>query len=154
MLIFIIFFIATFLFMEGVAWFTHKYVMHGFLWNWHEDHHSHKPGFFEKNDLFFLIFALPSMVLIMVGAYVESTILSAIGFGIAGYGLCYFLVHDVYIHQRFKWMRKIKHPYFIAIRKAHYVHHKTKGKEGSSCFGMLWVPLSFFRSKKKNIQRA
>ena len=28
--------IATFLFMEFVAWFTHKYVMHGFLWEIHE----------------------------------------------------------------------------------------------------------------------
>ena len=25
--------------MEFMAWFTHKYVMHGFLWDWHEDHH-------------------------------------------------------------------------------------------------------------------
>ena len=26
--------------MEFMAWFTHKYVMHGFLWNLHFDHHK------------------------------------------------------------------------------------------------------------------
>jgi len=29
----------TFLAMEWVAWAAHKYIMHGFLWNLHEDHH-------------------------------------------------------------------------------------------------------------------
>ncbi|MEQ9050459.1 MAG: hypothetical protein RLP11_09115 [Marinoscillum sp.] len=30
--------IGTFLLMEGVAWATHKYVMHGPLWSWHRSH--------------------------------------------------------------------------------------------------------------------
>ena len=43
--------IATFIVMEGVAWLTHKYVMHGFFWNLHKDHHKKDdPIFFEKND--------------------------------------------------------------------------------------------------------
>ena len=51
------FFVAlgTFICMEGITWLTHKYVMHGFLWYLHEDHHQ--PGYnsiFEKNDLFFV----------------------------------------------------------------------------------------------------
>ncbi|HCY45426.1 MAG TPA: carotene hydroxylase, partial [Flavobacteriales bacterium] len=25
--------------MEGITWCTHKFVMHGFLWYLHEDHH-------------------------------------------------------------------------------------------------------------------
>ena len=33
----------TFVFMEFVAWATHKYVMHGFLWYLHEDHHVPSP---------------------------------------------------------------------------------------------------------------
>ena len=43
--------------MEFAAWFTHKYVMHGFLWDWHEDHHQPhlKEGFFEKNDHLLLV---------------------------------------------------------------------------------------------------
>ena len=31
--------ITTFIFMEFVAWSVHKYVMHGFLWSLHKDHH-------------------------------------------------------------------------------------------------------------------
>ena len=31
--------LLTAAFMEFVAWFTHKYVMHGFLWFLHKDHH-------------------------------------------------------------------------------------------------------------------
>ena len=58
MLIAIITLVATFFFMEFVAWFAHKYIMHGFLWVLHKDHHQKEPGFFEKNDLFFLIFAI------------------------------------------------------------------------------------------------
>ena len=26
--------------MEFMAWFTHKYIMHGFLWVLHKDHHK------------------------------------------------------------------------------------------------------------------
>ena len=51
--------ILSFVGMEFMAWFTHKYIMHGLLWNWHEDHHKphhEKNGFFEKNDLFFSCF--------------------------------------------------------------------------------------------------
>ena len=50
--------LAAYAGMEFMAWFTHKYVMHGILWVWHEDHHQphhEKHGFFEKNDLFFLV---------------------------------------------------------------------------------------------------
>ena len=54
--------------MEFVAWFTHRYIMHGLLWYFHRDHHTRdNKGFFEKNDFFFLIFALPGSILIMYG---------------------------------------------------------------------------------------
>ncbi len=59
--------ILTFLFMEFMAWFAHKFVMHGFLWYLHKDHHQVEPGFFEKNDAFFLIFAIPSAYCYMTG---------------------------------------------------------------------------------------
>ena len=42
--------VLTFLAMEGVAWVAHKYLMHGAMWYFHEDHHSPGPGFVEKND--------------------------------------------------------------------------------------------------------
>ena len=47
--------------MEFMAWFSHKYIMHGFLWSIHKDHHikDHK-SWFERNDLFFIFYALVS----------------------------------------------------------------------------------------------
>ena len=56
--------------MEFVAWWAHKKLMHGWLWDWHEDHHlphHEKDGFFEKNDLFFLVFAIPSAACYIIG---------------------------------------------------------------------------------------
>ena len=32
--------LGTFIGMEGVAWLTHKYVMHGAFWYLHKDHHK------------------------------------------------------------------------------------------------------------------
>ena len=59
--------IGTFLFMEGVAWTTHKYVMHGILWSWHRSHHKKHDHALEKNDLFALVFSVPSIALIVSG---------------------------------------------------------------------------------------
>jgi beta-carotene 3-hydroxylase len=139
----IIFYIAvlvgTFLLMEGITWCTHKYVMHGFLWVLHRDHHQVEPGFFEKNDAFFVIFAVPSMCLIGFGTYNHVWWMQAIGFGIMAYGFAYFLVHDVIIHQRFKWFTRSNNTYVRAIRWAHKMHHKHLGKEDGESFGMLYV---------------
>lgn len=137
--------------MEFVAWFTHKYVMHGLLWMLHKDHHQTEPGFFEKNDAFFLIFAVPSMVLIMLGVLNGNDIRLFIGAGIALYGFAYFFVHDIFIHQRFKLFRKSENIYMRAIRKAHKMHHKHLGKEEGECFGMLLVPFRYYKEAKASI---
>ena len=84
--------LGTFLAMEGITWLTHRYVMHGFLWYLHKDHHQKEPGFFEKNDWFFVIFAVPSMCLIGFGTYNSIWWMQAIGFGIMLYGAAYFIV--------------------------------------------------------------
>ena len=131
--------VGTFLLMEGITWCTHKYVMHGFLWILHRDHHQVEPGFFEKNDAFFVIFAVPSMCLIGYGTYAAVWWMQAIGFGIMAYGFAYFLVHDVIIHQRFKWFTRSNNTYVRAIRWAHKMHHKHLGKEDGESFGMLYV---------------
>jgi len=68
--------IIAFFGMEFMAWFTHKFVMHGLLWKLHEDHHQPKPGTFEKNDLFFLIYAIPSWLCIMLGMMNENFAMS------------------------------------------------------------------------------
>ena len=98
--------IGTFIGMEGVAWFAHKYLMHGSMWFFHADHHVHEPGFFEKNDAFFLIFAIPSAWCFITGSMAGGDFRVWIGTGIAAYGLAYFLVHDVFIHQRFKGFKR------------------------------------------------
>ena len=145
---------CTFVLMEGVAWATHKYVMHGFLWSLHRDHHKKDHyGFLERNDTFFLIFAVPSMVLFILGTLLGlHTPWLWIGLGILLYGIAYFLVHEVFIHQRIKWLRNTKNAYFLGLRRAHKAHHKHLGKEDGECFGMLWVPLKFFREAARMLR--
>ncbi|PSR11040.1 MAG: fatty acid hydroxylase [Bacteroidetes bacterium] len=142
--------VFTVLAMEFVAWFAHKYVMHGLLWNWHEDHHQphHKAGFFEKNDLFFLVFAIPSATSYIVGLNVDALFwLTFVGIGISIYGLIYFLIHDVYIHQRFKWFRQLDTKYSRAILRAHGAHHANQAKEAGESFGLLIVNPKYFRKR-------
>ena len=135
----------TFFVMEFVAWFVHKYIMHGLLWALHHDHHNPTAHHFEKNDLFFLIFAIPSGILAYTGLQVSPDDFRIwIGVGIAVYGMVYFVVHDIFIHQRFKLFKHSKHPYLIAIRKAHKIHHKYLTKEDGRCFGMLLVPFKYY----------
>jgi beta-carotene 3-hydroxylase len=148
-LLYILITVGTFLAMEFVAWFAHKYVMHGFLWYLHKDHHQHEPGFWEKNDAFFLIFAIPSATCYIVGSALSGMFsLFFIGLGISLYGIAYFLVHDIFIHQRFKIFTRTSHRYLKAIRKAHKVHHKRLGPEDGECFGMLVVPPKFIKEAK------
>ncbi len=141
--------LGTTLAMEFVAWFAHKFVMHGFLWNWHEDHHKphfEKEGFFEKNDLFFIVFAVPSALCYMFGTFVSSlSFLLFIGIGISIYGLIYFLIHDVYIHQRFKWFKQLDSKYSRAILKAHGAHHAKRTKEDCESFGLLAVNKKYWK---------
>ena len=143
--------VATFFVMEGVAWLAHKYLMHGWMWYFHEDHHTHGPGFFEKNDAFFLIFAIPSAACFITGAMAGGDFRVWIGSGIALYGLAYFLVHDIFIHQRFKWFRTSESAYMLAIRRAHKVHHKHLTKEDGECFGMLFVPRWYLREARTQL---
>ncbi|MFZ1749742.1 MAG: fatty acid hydroxylase [Saprospiraceae bacterium] len=153
MFLYIIIVIVTVLAMEFVAWSAHKYLMHGWLWIWHEDHHKphyEKAGFFEKNDLFFLVFAIPSMMCYIVGSLsVDYRWVLFIGIGISIYGLIYFLIHDVYIHQRFKWFRQLDNKYSRAILRAHGAHHAKVYKEDGESFGLLIVNPKYFLGRKQ-----
>ena len=143
--------LVTFFAMEGVAWLAHKYLMHGSMWFFHEYHHSNGPGFFEKNDAFFLIFAIPSAYCFVTGS-LYADFRFWIGTGIALYGVAYFLVHDVFIHRRFPWFKRTQNAYLMAIRKAHKVHHKHLTKEDGECFGMLFVPPRYLREARKALR--
>ena len=130
--------------MEGITWLTHRFVMHGFLWYLHEDHHQPNKNIIEKNDAFFLIFAIPSWLCIMLGLQHQNYIAAAIGFGIALYGLAYFIVHEVIIHQRIKLFTRSNNKYIRAIRFAHKMHHKHLNKEDGESFGMLIVAKKYW----------
>lgn len=144
--------LAAIVAMEFMAWFTHKYVMHGPLWHWHEDHHKphhEKDGFFEKNDLFFLVFAIPSAICYILGLSTAHFWLLFVGIGISIYGIIYFLIHDVYIHQRFKWFRQLDSKYSRAILRAHGAHHAKQSKEDCESFGLLVVDSKYFKKRSE-----
>ncbi|MFZ4635384.1 MAG: fatty acid hydroxylase [Saprospiraceae bacterium] len=144
--------LSAYIGMEFTAWFTHKYLMHGLLWSWHEDHHQpkhHKHGFWEKNDRFFLVFAVPSACCYMYGSMTEHFWVFFVGVGISLYGLTYFLIHDVYIHRRFSWFKQLDGVYSRAILRAHGAHHAKTTKEDCESFGLLVVDPKFFKQRKR-----
>ncbi len=61
LLYWILCFVATFCIMEFMAWFSHKYIMHGFLWHLHEDHHKkdHTTGL---REMTLSLFSMQSLV--------------------------------------------------------------------------------------------
>ena len=142
----ILIFLGTFCFMEFMAWFTHKYIMHGFLWSLHKDHHrKDHDSWFERNDAFFIFYAVVSMSFIIIADNTSFWYGWPLGFGILAYGIAYFLVHDIFIHQRFKIFRNANNWYAKGVRRAHKIHHKHLGKEDGECFGMLFVPFKYFK---------
>jgi beta-carotene 3-hydroxylase len=142
----IVVFILTFCMMEFMAWFTHKYVMHGFLWNLHADHHKKDhDSWFERNDAFFIFYAIVSITCFYTWSKGTFDLGLAIGLGILAYGIAYFFVHDIFIHQRFKIFRNANNRYAKALRRAHKMHHKHIGKGEGECFGMLVVPWKYLK---------
>lgn len=133
--------VVTFLAMEFVAWSSHKYIMHGWGWGWHRDHHEPHDDMFEKNDLYGVVGAAMSISMFMLGsplvagdaAWAPAT---WIGIGILLYGIVYTLVHDGLVHQRyFRWVPKSG--YAKRLVQAHKLHHATIGKEGGVSFGFV-----------------
>jgi beta-carotene 3-hydroxylase len=142
----ILIFLGTFSMMEFMAWFTHKFIMHGFLWHLHKDHHQKDhDNWFERNDFFFLFYAVVSITCFYLASYELIWFFLPIGLGILAYGIAYFTVHDIFIHQRFKMFRKANNWYAKGVRRAHKIHHKHRGKEKSENFGMLVVPFKYFK---------
>ena len=135
--------LATVLAMEWVAWASHKYIMHGFGWAWHRDHHEPHDNLLEKNDLFAIVGAVMSISMFTIGS---EWVLGAaawrpatwIGLGILFYGIIYTLVHDGLVHQRyFRWVPK--RGYAKRLVQAHKLHHATIGKEGGVSFGFVFA---------------
>lgn len=140
---FVVVLIVSAIAMEGVAWFTHKYVMHGFLWFLHEDHHRPRKGVFEKNDLFAVFFGALSATLITVGLTWGPSWVTAVGFGMAVYGVGYVVFHDMIFHKRLR-VPTPKFAYMQRIIHAHRYHHSSgHAKDGCRAFGFLWAPAKY-----------
>ena len=136
--------IGTFLFWEFVAWFTHKYIMHGLLWVWHKSHHTVHDHTLEKNDWFAVVFSLPSIGLFYYASLViYNPYLLSVGLGILCYGIFYFVFHDIIVHQRIKWRPEKRSRYLQRMIHAHYIHHAKHSKENCEAFGFLYAPKKY-----------
>jgi beta-carotene 3-hydroxylase len=134
-------FIATVIFMEGFAYAAHRWVMHGPGWFLHESHHRPRTGPFELNDLYAVIFAVPSFVLLLGGVQLGWWPGWAwIGAGIAAYGAIYFGFHDWLVHNRLPHRVVPRSTYLKRIVQAHRLHHAVETKAGTVSFGFLWAP--------------
>lgn len=142
--------IGTFLAWEFVAWFTHKYIMHGFLWVWHRSHHTVHDHALERNDWFAVVFSIPSIALFYYGSVASyNPYLISVGLGIFCYGVFYLIFHDVIVHQRIRWRPKKQSRYLQRMINAHYVHHKKHTKEGGEAFGFLYAPKKYEKKKSE-----
>ncbi len=135
--------LATVIAMEWVAWASHKYIMHGWGWGWHRDHHEPHDNALEKNDLYGIVGAVMSMSMFAIGS---PLVLGAdawepgtwVGLGIMFYGIIYTVIHDGIVHQRyFKYVPR--NGYAKRLVQAHKLHHATIGKEGGVSFGFVFA---------------
>lgn len=136
--------VVTFLFWEFIAWFTHKYIMHGILWTWHRSHHTVHDHALERNDLFAVVFSIPSIFIFYYFTLVSyNPYMVSVGIGIFCYGLFYLVFHDVIVHQRIRWRPKKRSRYLQRMINAHYIHHSKHSREGCEAFGFLYAPKKY-----------
>ncbi len=138
--------LGVFISMEGATWLIHRYIMHGFLWILHRDHHDHShDGKLERNDWFFFIFASPAIALLYIGVKQDFNYWFYIGLGISLYGMAYFFVHDIFIHQRAKVFTKTKIP--ISLRSGVHINSITSTweKKMESVLAFYGFPLNILK---------
>tara|TARA_R110000782_G_scaffold49622_2_gene107903 strand:- start:36936 stop:37424 length:489 start_codon:yes stop_codon:yes gene_type:complete len=141
MLLLALIYVATVAAMEGVAYGMHRWVMHGPGWFLHASHHRPRTGNWEWNDLYFVIFALPSILLLAGGVrWGWGGWATACGAGIATYGAIYLIFHDVMVHRRVSHRYVPRSPYMKRIMQAHRLHHAVETKRGAVSFGFLVAP--------------
>jgi beta-carotene 3-hydroxylase len=134
-------FVMTVLGMEAFAYAAHRWIMHGPGWFLHRSHHRPRHGNWEWNDLYAVIFAVPSITLLLGGVQLGWWPgCTWIGAGIAAYGAIYFGFHDVIVHRRLPTRYLPKSAYMKRIVQAHRLHHAVETKEGTVSFGFLVAP--------------
>jgi len=152
----VLLFVATILAMEVFAYIAHRWVMHGPGWFLHESHHRPRTGAFELNDLYAVIFAIPSILLLLGGVQLGWGDWAIwVGAGIAGYGAIYFGFHDVIVHKRIGHRYVPRSDYMKRIVQAHRLHHVVETKAGTVSFGFLWAPRpEILKAELKRRERA
>jgi beta-carotene 3-hydroxylase len=137
---YILLMLATVLAMEVTANLVHKYIMHGPLgWGWHKSHHEPHDEVFERNDLYAVLFAVPSVLLIYFGLRGAGW-MAWVGAGFFLYGLIYFILHDVLVHRRWSLKLTPRGSYLKRLYQAHRMHHAVQGRAGCVSFGFLYAP--------------
>ena len=137
----LVLFLLTVALMEGVAYAAHRWVMHGWGWFLHASHHRPRTGAWELNDLYAVIFAVPSVLLLLGGVRLGWWPgCTWIGAGIAAYGVIYFGFHDWIVHQRLPGRFVPRSAYMKRIVQAHRLHHVVETKRGTVSFGFLVAP--------------
>ncbi|UVW29999.1 sterol desaturase family protein [Massilia sp. H6] len=131
--------VLTVVLMELFSIVAHKHVMHGFGWGWHKSHHEPRTGWFEKNDLYAVVFAGVAIALIWFGTEGAHP-LEWIGAGMTAYGLLYFVAHDGLVHRRWPFKVTPRSGYLKRLYQAHRMHHAVEGKDGAVSFGFLYAP--------------
>lgn len=132
--------LAAFAGMEALAWAVHRYVMHGPGWGWHRSHHEKGHGWWERNDLYAVVFAFIAAGLFIAGSLPGWRALWFVGLGATLYGVMYFIVHDGLVHGRWPFRVIPKHGYLKRLVQAHRLHHATHGRDGAVSFGFLYAP--------------
>lgn len=135
-------FVLTVVLMEGFAYAIHRWVMHSRVgWVLHESHHRDRKGWFERNDLYALVFAAPSVALIWGGINASwGDWATWVGAGVAFYGVIYFGFHDIIVHGRLRHRIVPRSSYFKRIVQAHKLHHAVESREGAVSFGFIYAP--------------
>jgi len=132
--------VGVFLTMEGVAWATHRYVMHGWGWGWHRSHHEPREGAFELNDMYAVVGCIAGTGLFLIAWASESWWVHATAAGVTAYGIVYAIFHDGLVHQRWPFRYMPKGGYLRRLIQAHRLHHATQNRGGAVSFGFLVAP--------------
>ena len=130
--------IAAVVGMEVAAVLVHRYVMHGIGWGWHRSHHEPHDDTLERNDLYAVVFAGLSVVLMVLGHWWAPLFWVSIGQIV--YGLLYFVAHDGLVHQRWPFRHVPRRGYLKRLYQAHKLHHAVEGRDGAVSFGFLYAP--------------
>jgi beta-carotene 3-hydroxylase len=134
--------VTAFAAMEAVSYAAHRWIMHGPGIGWHRSHHAPANAGLERNDLFPLVFSVPTIGLFVTAAAAVTPAWTWwAAAGVTAYGAAYLVVHELVIHRRLGVpvadVRALRW-----LRAGHAAHHL----DGGEPYGML---LPFVSSSRR-----